>query len=56
MRKNFTVSERVAIGEALEAYLGSRQGQRTDRELVENFPQVEAGKKTWELAAEKAGC
>jgi ParB family chromosome partitioning protein len=55
MRKDFTVSERVAIGKALEQYLGSRQGQRTDKELVGNCPQVEPGRKTRELAAEKAG-
>jgi hypothetical protein len=55
MRKDFAVSERVAIGKAIEEYLGNRQGQRTDKELVENFPQVEPGRKTREIAAEKAG-
>jgi ParB-like chromosome segregation protein Spo0J len=29
-RKDFTVSERVAIGQAIEAQLGNRQGQRVD--------------------------
>jgi prophage antirepressor-like protein len=43
MRKDFTVSERVAIGKELEAYLGNRQGQRTDRELRVNLPEVEHG-------------
>lgn len=54
LRKDFTPSERVAIGEAIEAELGNRQGQRTDIEPVQNFAQVE-GKKTREVAAEAAG-
>lgn len=61
IRKDFTHSERVAIGQAVEAELGKRQGQRTDLaseqhgELVQNFAQVESGKKTRQIAAEKAG-
>jgi hypothetical protein len=55
MRKDFTVSERVAIGKALEAYLGSRQGQRTDKELQAILPEVEHGKQTRNIAAEKPG-
>jgi hypothetical protein len=55
MRTDFTVSERVAIGKAIEGYLGNRQGQRTDKERVENVPHVEPGKQTREIAAEKAG-
>lgn len=55
MRKDFTTSEQVAIGKALESELGNRQGQRTDIELVENFPQVAAGEKTRDLAAKAAG-
>lgn len=55
MRKDFTISERVAIGEALESYLGNRQGQRTDIELPENFPEVEQGKETREIVAARAG-
>jgi len=55
MCTDFTVSERVAIGKAIEEYLGNRQGQRTDKELVENVPHVEPGRKTREIAAEKAG-
>lgn len=55
MRKDFTVSERVAIGKALEAELGNRRGLRTDLGLVQEIAQVEPGAKTRELAAEKAG-
>jgi ParB-like chromosome segregation protein Spo0J len=55
IRKDFTPSERVAIGKAIEAAIGKRQGQRTDIGLVENPPQVPAGVKTREIAAEKAG-
>jgi ParB-like nuclease domain len=36
VRKDFAASERVAIGKALEAELGDRQGQRTDIELQRN--------------------
>jgi hypothetical protein len=54
-RKDFTVSERVDIGKRLEEYLGNRQGQRTDKELPQNFVEVEAAKETREIAAEKAG-
>lgn len=50
-----TCTERVAIGEAIEAELGNRQGQRTDMEPVENFPQVALGEKTRDLAAKAAG-
>jgi N6-adenosine-specific RNA methylase IME4 len=53
LRKDFTVSERVAIGGKVEKLLGKRQGQRTNR-LVQNFAQVK-GRKTRELAAQKAG-
>lgn len=45
----------MAIGEAIEAELGNRQGQRTDKEPVENFPQVAPGEKTRDLAAKAAG-
>jgi ParB-like chromosome segregation protein Spo0J len=55
IRKDFTPSERVAIGKAIEAEIGSRQGQRTDQELVGNCPQVATGVKTREIAAAKAG-
>jgi hypothetical protein len=43
VRKDFTLSERVAIGKAIEAEIGNRQGQRTDIELPQNFAEVEPG-------------
>ena len=55
LRKDFTPSERVAIGAALEAEVGSRQGERTDLELRENFPEVPPGSRTAEIAAHMAG-
>ena len=56
IRKDFTASERVAIAKAVEAEIGSRQGQRTDKtEPVENFPQVEPGQKTRAAVAKAAG-
>jgi len=71
VRKDFTPSERVAIGTAIEEQLGNRQGQRTDKELLQNFAEVKTssdpepirqnfaelpkGKTTREIAAEKAG-
>lgn len=55
IRKDFTPSERVAIAKAIEKQVGKRQGQRTDRQLVGKIPQVPPGKKTREVAAEKAG-
>lgn len=54
MRKDFTVSERVAIGRALEELIGERRG-RPSADIVENFPQFEGGVKTRDLAAQKAG-
>lgn len=50
--QDFTVSERVAIGKALEAELGSRRGQRSDLERPENFPEVGD---TRDIAAKSAG-
>ena len=55
IRKDFTPSERVAIAKAIEESIGSRQGQRTDRELPVNCPEVEPGVETREVAAAKAG-
>ncbi len=62
LRKDFTPSERVSIGQAIEEYLGNRQGQRTDKEdnetrdqLRQNFAEVAAGKRTEDIAAERAG-
>ena len=54
IRKDFTPSERVAIAKAIERQFGNRQGQRTDT-LVGKIPQVASGKKTREIAADKAG-
>jgi len=55
IRKNFTPSERVAIGKAIEAVLGNRQGQRTDRVPPRNCAEVAPGQETREVAAQKAG-
>jgi ParB-like chromosome segregation protein Spo0J len=56
IRKSFTESERVAIAQAIKEKLGNRQGQRTDKEeLRENFPEVEKGQRTDEVAAKAAG-
>jgi hypothetical protein len=50
IRKDFTSSERVAIGKALEARYGERRGQSNRQ----NFAELK-GQRTDELAAEKAG-
>lgn len=55
VRKDFTVSEQVAIGRAVEAQVGNRRGQRTDATLPQNFAEVAKGKETRQIAAEKAG-
>ena len=55
LRKDFTPSERVAIGNALEEEIGSRQGERTDMELPQYIAEVEPGVETREFAAKKAG-
>ena len=58
VRKDFTISERVAIGKALEAEIGNRKGQRTDLAPRENFPQVDShieGVRTSQTAARFAG-
>lgn len=55
IRKNFTPSERVAIAKAIVQKVGNRQGQRTDKEHREIFPDVTPGKRTREIAAEAAG-
>jgi ParB-like chromosome segregation protein Spo0J len=55
VRKSFTASERTAIASALEQEIGNRQGQRTDRQLQDNCPEVPAGVQTRELVAQKAG-
>jgi hypothetical protein len=52
--KDFTHSERVAIGEAIERELAGRHGVRHDTMTdVENFPPLEG--KTRDLAAKAAG-
>ena len=55
IRKDFTPSERVAIGRAIEAEIGKRQGQRTDKGLPVNCAEVEPGVETREVAAAKVG-
>lgn len=55
IRKDFTPSERVAIGKAIERQVGNRQGKRTDKQLRGKIPEVSPGKRTREIAAEKAG-
>lgn len=55
MRKDFTVSERVAIYRALKAEIGSRQGQRTDLQRRDKIPEVESGERTDDFAAKRAG-
>jgi ParB family transcriptional regulator, chromosome partitioning protein len=53
LRKDFTVSERVAIGRAVEESLGERRGR--PKENVQNLAQLPAGGKTRDIAAEKSG-
>lgn len=53
VRKDFTPSERVAMGLAVEEELGKRQGERTDR-LKDHGPEVRKGQ-TRDLAAERVG-
>jgi ParB family chromosome partitioning protein len=55
IRKNFTPCERVAIGKAIEAEIGKRQGQRTDKKLPPDLAEVAPGVETRELAAKRAG-
>jgi len=57
VRKGFTISERVAIGKALELEIGNRKGQRTDLAPRENFPEVDSrqGERTSETVARFAG-
>jgi ParB family chromosome partitioning protein len=51
-RKQFTASERTAIGAAIEAELGNRHGQRTDLSAIaEELPKGN----TIDLAAKRAG-
>ncbi len=55
IRKDFTTSERVAIGKAIETEIGKRQGQRTDKELPPDLAEVAPGVETREAAARRAG-
>lgn len=68
VRKDFTPSERVAIAMAIADEIGNRQGQRTDKELVQEIAEVpvdhelpqeiaevERGQETRDFAARKAG-
>lgn len=52
-RKDFTPSERVAIGEAIERELGSRLGANQHSEGPENFPDPKGD--TRDIAAKAAG-
>jgi ParB family chromosome partitioning protein len=54
MRKDFTPSERVAIGRSIEAELGNRKGQRTDL-AAQPPPNLAEVAETRELAAQRAG-
>ncbi len=55
LRKNFTPSERAEIARTLGIKIGDRQGERTDLELQENFPEVQPGIQTREIVARRAG-
>lgn len=57
MRKDFTPSERVAIADAVKEGLSNRRGsnQYQKKEDVANCPQAEAGEKSREIAAQRAG-
>ena len=56
IRKDFTTSERVAIGRALENTIGNRKGgnQYQNKELPQNFGEAKRNE-TAEVAAKKAG-
>lgn len=53
LRKDFTPSERVAIGRAVEGALGERRGRPSEK--VDNGPQFQGGHKTRDVAAKRAG-
>jgi len=65
IRKAFTVSERVALADAITAEIGSRQGERTDKvtpigdapsaQLPADRPEVAPGTETRQHVAEAAG-
>jgi protein gp37/ParB-like chromosome segregation protein Spo0J len=55
VRKDFTPSERVAIGKAIEELIGSRQGKRPDDQLRAISPEVKDGDRPRDIAAKAAG-
>lgn len=57
LRKDFTPSERVDIGKAVEEVLGERRGgdRKSEKSSVENSTNENYGKRTDQIAAEKAG-
>lgn len=58
VRKQFTVSERVAIAEAMKARIGERRGGDRTKGKVDSYPQcseVPDGEKTREHVARQAG-
>ena len=55
MRKDFTISERVAVFRALKAEIGNRKGKRTDLQPREKIPEVKPGERTDDFAAKRAG-
>jgi hypothetical protein len=54
-RKDLTVSERAAIGEAVEKALGNRQGQRTDKSTSGQLAGSPPGQESRQVAAQAAG-
>lgn len=54
VRKDFTVSERVAIAAAIREELGERRG-RPSNENVQEIAEIKKGQKTTDFAARKAG-
>ncbi len=55
--KDFTPSERVAIGKAVEKEIGNRRGSNQYQKKVDskNLCEANSGKRTDQIAAEKAG-
>ena len=54
-RKEPTVTEKVALAEAIVDRIGPRQGQRTDLATCGNISTSDSGQKTRDIAAAKAG-
>lgn len=54
VRKDFTDSERVAIGRAIEESLAGRVGRPSKEEIVQNFAQLKS-EKSRDIAAQRAG-